>query len=735
MKKNLLFALGLSAVMASSAMAQTTAVRNCGTMQHLSDLQAADPMLAARMQQIEQQTAQILANSAANKTAAIVTIPVVFHVVYANATQNISDAKCIAQLNQLNLDYARLNSDASSTPAAFQGLAANTQIQFCLAQRDPNGNATTGIIHKSTTTASFSSNDNVKRTANGGDNAWDATKYLNIWSCNLSGGLLGYAQFPGGAASTDGVVCLYSSIGSMTSPGTATPYHLGRTMTHEVGHWLNLRHIWGDASCGNDLVSDTPTQSTSNFGCPTFPHTTCSNGANGDMFMNYMDYTDDGCMNMFTAGQSARMAALFATGGARVGLTTSLGCQAPTASCGVPASLSASAVTFSSATLNWGAVSGAVTYNVQYRAVGAASWSSASTASTSLAISGLSEVTNYEFQVQCVCAALTSAYSASGNFTTLSSVVTCGAVSGLTASSLTSSSATLAWTAVSGANSYNVQYRIVGAASWTSTTSTTNSKAISGLTASSNYEFQVQSVCTGASSAFSASSNFTTSAIVVTCSDAYEANNSSSAAKVIPMNTDITALINKSSDVDWYKFTTVAPNTKVKVTVTNLPADYDVKMYNSSVTLLYTSQNGGTTSEQIIRNSTTATTLYLKVYGYSSAFNASSCYTLRVSTGSANFRIMPGEDVDVSGKASTDGISLYPNPVKESLNILYTSDVELNSTLQVTDQLGRVVVEKSQELNAGENKFAVDVHSLARGIYFVSMTVAGEFMVQKFVVE
>lgn len=110
-------------------------------------------------------------------------------------------------------------------------------------------------------------------------------------------------------------------------------------------------------------------------------------------------------------------------------------------------------------------------------------------------------------------------------------------------------------------------------------------------------------------------------------------------------------------------------------------------------------------------------------------------YTLRVSTGSANFRIMPGEDVDVSGKASTDGISLYPNPVKESLNILYTSDVELNSTLQVTDQLGRVVVEKSQELNAGENKFAVDVHSLARGIYFVSMTVAGEFMVQKFVVE
>lgn len=734
MKKNLLWALGLSALMSTSAMAQNTAVRNCGTMQHLADMEAADPTLAARMQQIEQQTQQIVSNMA-NKTAAIVTIPVVFHVLYNTSSQNISDAKCIAQLSQLNLDYARLNADASSTPSAFTGVASNTQIQFCLAQRDPQGNATTGIIHKSTTVASFTSNDNVKRSANGGDDAWSSSNYLNIWVCNLGGGLLGYAQFPGGTASTDGVVVLYSSVGSVLSPGTATPYHLGRTMTHEVGHWLNLRHIWGDASCGNDLVSDTPTQSTSNFGCPTFPHVTCSNGANGDMFMNYMDYTDDGCMNMFTAGQTARMQALFTTGGARVGLVSSLGCQPPTASCGVAASLSASAVTTTSATLNWGAVSGAVSYSVRYRVVGSATWTTASVTTNSLAISGLSEVTNYEFQVQTVCASLSSAYSSSATFTTLSSVVTCGAVSGLTTSSITSSSATLGWTAVSGANSYNVRYRVVGAATWTSTTSATNSKALTGLAASTNYEFQVQSVCTGASSAFSASSNFTTSSIVVTCSDAYEANNTSSAAKVIPMNTDITGLIGTSTDADWFKFTTVAPNTKVKVTLTNLPADYDMKMYNSKVTLLYTSQNGGTTSEQIIRNSTSATTLYLKVYGYSSAFNASQCYTLRVSTSSTNFRILPGEDVDLSGKASSDGISLYPNPVKESLNILYSSDSEINSTVQVTDALGRVVVEKTQDLQVGENKFAIDVHSLAKGIYFVSMTVAGEFSVQKFIVE
>jgi len=186
-------------------------------------------------------------------------------------------------------------------PAAFSGITADVQIEFCLAQRTPAGLSTNGIVRKSTTVTSFSSNDNVKRTANGGDDAWDATKYLNIWVCNLGGGLLGYAQFPGGAVSTDGVVINHTAFGNT---GTATaPYGLGRTATHEVGHWLNLRHIWGDASCGSDLVSDTPTQQTSNYGCPTYPRVTCSNGPAGDMFMNYMDYTNDACMYAFTNGQ------------------------------------------------------------------------------------------------------------------------------------------------------------------------------------------------------------------------------------------------------------------------------------------------------------------------------------------------------------------------------------------------------------------------------------------------
>ena len=147
----------------------------------------------------------------------------------------------------------------------------------------------------------------MKFTSQGGADVWDSKKYLNIWVCNLSGSTLGFAQFPGGPESTDGVVVDYLYFGSI---GTATaPYDLGRTLTHEVGHWLNLRHIWGDSYCGNDFVDDTPTQQTSNSGCPSFPHISCNNGPNGDMFMNYMDYTHDDCLIMFTNGQKNRMIA------------------------------------------------------------------------------------------------------------------------------------------------------------------------------------------------------------------------------------------------------------------------------------------------------------------------------------------------------------------------------------------------------------------------------------------
>ncbi|MFN0033590.1 MAG: FG-GAP-like repeat-containing protein [Saprospiraceae bacterium] len=238
----------------------------------------------------------------------IYTIPVVVHVVWNTAQQNISDDQVFSQLEVLNEDFRKLNADVANLPTAFAGAASDCEIQFCLARTTPAGAATNGIVRRQTAVASFGSNDAMKTNATGGSNAWDASKYLNIWVCDLGGGLLGYAQFPGGAAATDGVVVDFASFGKR---GTLNaPFDLGRTATHEIGHWLNLRHIWGDTNCGNDFCNDTPVHRTDNQGCPAHPKTNNCNGlSNTEMFMNYMDYTDDRCMYMFSSDQKARMLA------------------------------------------------------------------------------------------------------------------------------------------------------------------------------------------------------------------------------------------------------------------------------------------------------------------------------------------------------------------------------------------------------------------------------------------
>ena len=299
--------------------------RSCGTMDYLEVLKFQDPMLEQVMQN-NNSLQQRIDNHTENFSSTILTIPVVVHVIYQNSSQNISNAQILSQINILNEDFRKNNSDATSIPSAFVGVAADSEIEFCLAVRDPNGNVTTGITRTSTTNSSFSGYTSMKYSSSGGQDAWNTSNYLNIWVCNLSSGLLGFATFPGGNSSTDGVVCDYAYFGNT---GTATyPYHLGRTATHEVGHWLNLYHIWGDSYCGNDYVSDTPKHEESNYGCPSFPHaSSCSGtGSNGEMFMNYMDYTNDACMYMFSTGQKNRMRATLT--GTRSSLLSSNGCTA-----------------------------------------------------------------------------------------------------------------------------------------------------------------------------------------------------------------------------------------------------------------------------------------------------------------------------------------------------------------------------------------------------------------------
>ncbi|WNJ18993.1 M43 family zinc metalloprotease [Pontibacter sp. G13] len=288
-------------------------------MDHLHHLEQQDPSIHTRMQQIEEHTMRYIRESG-NSERAVVTIPVVFHIVYRTSTENISAAQIQSQLDVLNEDFRRLNSDADNTWSQ----AADTEIEFCLATVDPDGNATTGITRTSTSVNGFGTNDRVKFSSQGGKDAWPASDYMNFWVCNIGGGILGYAQFPGGSAATDGIVCDYRYTGTT---GTATaPFDLGRTATHEVGHWLNLRHIWGDGGCGvDDFVGDTPTSDGANYGCAT-GHVSCGST---DMVQNYMDYSDDACMNLFTTGQKSRMQALFGAGGSRASLLNSNGCGTP----------------------------------------------------------------------------------------------------------------------------------------------------------------------------------------------------------------------------------------------------------------------------------------------------------------------------------------------------------------------------------------------------------------------
>ena len=254
--------------------------------------------------------------------SSLITIPVVVHIVYNTAQQNISDAQVNSQINVLNKDYTRQNADTNNAPEVFRKVAANCGFHFALARVDSLGYATTGIIRKHTNIEAFSISDEIKFSDQGGDDAWDPNSYLNIWVGNLMDGILGYSSVVGGPAQRDGVVVLYSAFG--TTGKVIAPFNGGRTATHEIGHWLNLIHTWGDADCGDDHVADTPPQETADRGCPNGVYISCNNGPNGDMYTNYMDFTNDNCMNIFTIGQRARMQALFAPGGPRYEMLSSV---------------------------------------------------------------------------------------------------------------------------------------------------------------------------------------------------------------------------------------------------------------------------------------------------------------------------------------------------------------------------------------------------------------------------
>ena len=298
------------------------------------------------------------------KASVVYVIPVVFHIIHSGqsvgTSYNITQAQITSQINTLNLDYRKLNPDFSTTVTqpAFVSAAADCEINFCLATRDPSGNILSepGIERINTVAKGWTAPPYAGLNEPGGyiDNTiktgsiWDPTKYYNIWVLAMNDGVLGYAQFPtvpsvvtpnigdmfgmGGPANTDGVVLDYMAVGSIGT--AAAPYNKGRTATHETGHWLGLYHPNGDSNCGNDFCNDTPTLSSLTAGCPSLTGGTAVSGCTaspnppGKMYQDFMDYSDDKCLTMFTNNQKARIQACMQNCTRRTSLATSTVCAA-----------------------------------------------------------------------------------------------------------------------------------------------------------------------------------------------------------------------------------------------------------------------------------------------------------------------------------------------------------------------------------------------------------------------
>lgn len=276
----------------------------CGTMGVLGDKLAENPELATKMAAVEEHTKEAINNGWTKRLAADgkIEIPVVFHVLYNSSDENIPLSQLQDQVDALNEDFNLQNPGRNTIPSEFSAVEANIDIRFVLED----------VIRVKTKKRQWRPDDSMKFSSSDGSDVVNPQEFLNIWVVSnmpyRGGNILGYAQFPGGSWSTDGVVLDHRFTGT-------TQYSTGRTATHEVGHWLNLRHIWGDGGCGaTDYVDDTPDSDAPSRGCPAYPTINCGTA---DMTMNFMDYSDDPCLNMFTEGQKSRMLSVFANGGFR----------------------------------------------------------------------------------------------------------------------------------------------------------------------------------------------------------------------------------------------------------------------------------------------------------------------------------------------------------------------------------------------------------------------------------
>jgi Secretion system C-terminal sorting domain/Fibronectin type III domain len=407
--------------------------------------------------------------------------------------------------------------------------------------------------------------------------------------------------------------------------------------------------------------------------------------------------------------------------------------------CGDPTGLTSSAITNSSATVSWSAVTSAVSYDVDYKLTSSAVWTNAATATTaaSVNIAGLTQGTVYDWRVRATCAGGSGNY-IGAQFTT-TAPATCNAPAGLTSAGITASGASISWAAVSGAANYDVDYKLNTSATWVNAATATaaTSATLSGLTASSLYDWRVRANCTavGLSSAYT-QAQFTTGA-VNTCTDILEPNGTSATAGAISVGTNYTAQIASNGDNDYYTFSNTTALKKIRVTLTNLPFDYDMKLYRPSGALQATSQNGGTTAEKIIYNPTSNTNVgayRVYVYGYAGAFSTTQCYTLRVDLSATNFTSGPEAAENNKVETVRGGLKVYPVPASSVVTVSFDAFTKGRSIITVTNQLGVQVLRKTVGVDNGINVTNIDVSALAAGVYSVKVVNGKNVQTQKMMI-
>jgi PKD repeat protein len=688
------------AILLGGSVAFAQSSQKCSSYEHLKETLDKNPGMQVQWNEMESRLQEIANNNQEYKQPSVQSvprvIPVVFHVIHEGGAENISKAQILDQIRILNLDYSKMNADTVNTPAPFASVSANCNIEFRLAQKDPNGNCTDGIVRVYSPLTN-NADDNTKSVSD-----WPSTKYLNVWVVKSIAGsgpgvILGYAQFPGmGNPNTDGVLIRHDCIGSI---GTAQigpfPFEMGRTATHEVGHWLGLRHIWGDANCGNDFVNDTPKAQTSNSGCPSFPHNAfvCSGtGANGEMFCNYMDYSNGNCLNMFTAGQKAVMD--FVLNGTRANIHSSANLIAtgtdgsPAVTCAPICDLSPLVPQFicAGASVNFASTS----YNGQPTSW---SWSfpggTPSTSTDSMPVIQYNTAGTYNVT-------LTVSNSAGSDTKTVNGLVL---VSTATAN-------------------YNLWYYFEGFETMSSIPSTDFYVVNNG----GNAWTQV----TGPNEAGVKSVQLLNDASEDGQVDELIGPSINMSLIPSPILTFWVAYAQRtSSDLDKLQF----------YVSTNCGQTWNLRYSKSGTTL---STVAPTTSSFVPANALgewRQETVNLGSFATSSNLRYKFVFT---SNGGNNVYI---DNINISGangieeSGSAYGLSIFPDPVEDGATLAFGLRDKQQVSIRLTDVVGRTVRNVfSGELNAGGQQFSLERSSLQSGIYFVVIEAGGRAITQKIVI-